>query len=270
MQDNTGTITVSPTLTDIGKRRLLENKFHISKIALSDDGVNYKLTDRSISNPDILVKRSPLLKVWTDSPFQLNNKLILNGEKYTSTINFNPNFIHTEDIKVHPVNMNKMINFPQISSDNDDTKYIKYFLTSNELADSIHDLKVDLREYTNNFDNKVIAVTLSEGRYFNIYTKNGVNSNINFGSAFDNSKRNNIYSKTINIRDGIFYLMYNSRFRRKPLDRLYECSLILMDQDTGQTQKMKLQITSKEAYSEATQGTVTTIEQSEPDPPTIL
>jgi len=142
MQKNSGQLVLQPKLTEIGKKRLLENRFDITKIAVADDGVNYKLINENIIDPELAVKRTPVLSAWKDSSFNMNNKIIVDGKAtYISEKDFDPSINILGDLMtVRPKGMGSEINFPRVLSE-EDTVTVQYFITNNDISKE----KVDLQ-----------------------------------------------------------------------------------------------------------------------------
>ena len=253
MQKNDGTLVLQPTLTEIGKKRLLENRFKISKFALSDDGVNYKLLDDNIIDPELAVKRTPVLSVWKDSSFNLNNKLVHDGDYYLSEKDFNPSTVVLgEPVQVHPNGFGSAINFPRILSE-DGTTTIQYYLTNSDISS----LKKDIEIFFNSsaIQGDFVSATISESKFFDIYLpENSVNIDTlrrkNFDDAFISSDERTLFPKTVNVfanssvqQENKFAVHYKGNFRYDRLDtERYETTITLMEEETGRFQKIKLQI----------------------------
>lgn len=114
MLNNSDLITISSSLTKIGRKRLAEKNFDIKKVAFSDDGVNYALINDNLSDSDILVKRTPMLDVWNKGHLSLKNKIL------SSPIdNPNPNNLDRIQLSIidttQEVVDGKDIKFPTIS-----------------------------------------------------------------------------------------------------------------------------------------------------------
>ena len=45
--DNSGDIILDAVLTDLGRKRMAEGNFNITKFALGDDEINYQLYDKN-------------------------------------------------------------------------------------------------------------------------------------------------------------------------------------------------------------------------------
>lgn len=271
MQNNDGTLLLQPTITSIGKKRLLEDQFRITKFALADDGVNYKLINENIIDPELAVKRTPVLSVWKDSSFNLNNKVFLDDIVYPSENDFNPSISNISESKqVHPKGFGKEINFPRVLKE-EEVITIQFFITGNDIGDETHDLKIyfepsmvegNLHEDGGNRDNlKWLIATLSETRYFDIaVTTNNPNASLlrwkNFDSAFDVNEKRDKFPKTVNVYCGdtveennYFVLHYKGNFLYDHIDAdIYETSINLSSEQSGKTQILKVQIipTSKQ------------------------
>lgn len=135
MQKNSGQLVLQPKLTEIGKKRLLENRFDITKIAVADDGVNYKLINENIIDPELAVKRTPVLSAWKDSSFNMNNKIIVDGKAtYISEKDFDPSInVLGELMTVRPKGMGSEVKFPRVLSE-EDTVTVQYFITNNDIS----------------------------------------------------------------------------------------------------------------------------------------
>jgi hypothetical protein len=79
---NSGDIILDAVLTDTGRYRLAkgDGSFRISKFALSDDEINYKLYSKN--NPsgsayyDLEILQTPILEAFTNNRSSLKSKLI--------------------------------------------------------------------------------------------------------------------------------------------------------------------------------------------------
>jgi len=265
-------LEIFPKLTDIGKKRLLENRFNITKFSMADDGINYKLINKNLHNPTISIERTPLLKTWRDSSFNLQNRLIVNNdESYISEKNFKPKIYYkNEEVFVHPKSFDKQINFPLVI--NQDEKYtIQYYITNNEIARN----KVEIEFTFKNINiNNILNATLSETVYFDIYTSHEKNLKKNFKENLTFSEKKRKFSKSINIDcsddnhiNNSFNIRYKGNFGWSSIDtERYETSIKLMDEKTGQFQIIKLQIIPKESVNDITPLPDVIETTSTPDP----
>ena len=78
--DNSGDIILDAVLTDLGRKRLAEGRFQISKFALGDEEVNYALynaTDtRGSAFYDLNILQTPILEAFTSDQSLMKSKLI--------------------------------------------------------------------------------------------------------------------------------------------------------------------------------------------------
>lgn len=266
MQNNDGTLTLNPTLTEIGKKRLLNDQFKITKFAIADDGVNYKLINENISIPELAVERSPVLSAWKDSSFNLNNKIrLVEGDNlYFSEVDFNPSVTSLDgEVKVFPKGFGKEVNFPRILKTEGNIT-VQFYLTNTQIAKknfrvlfSFSDEVVSGERFTgDNIDqSKILVANLSDSKYFDlVLSDKSPHKNIfqkkNFPEAFETVKGFEKYPKTVNIycgsktlTDNSFMLYYKGNYRYENIDSgAYETMLSLSDEKSGRFQKIKLQI----------------------------
>tara|TARA_Y100000592_G_scaffold96953_1_gene166511 strand:- start:21637 stop:22674 length:1038 start_codon:yes stop_codon:yes gene_type:complete len=78
--DNSGDIILDAVLTDLGRQRLAEGRFQISKFALGDEEINYALYDptdsRGSSHYDLKILQTPILEAFTSDQSLMKSKLI--------------------------------------------------------------------------------------------------------------------------------------------------------------------------------------------------
>ena len=80
--DNSGDIILDATLTEIGRARMAQGGFRISKYALGDDEINYTLYDKT--NPsgsayyDLKILQTPIFEAFTKSSANINYGLLTN------------------------------------------------------------------------------------------------------------------------------------------------------------------------------------------------
>ena len=80
--DNSGDIILDAVLTDAGRRRLArgDGTFNISKFALGDDEINYRLYDPAHTSGsayyDLEILQTPVLEAFTSPGSQLHHKLV--------------------------------------------------------------------------------------------------------------------------------------------------------------------------------------------------
>ena len=102
--DNSGDIILDAVLTDTGRYRLAkgDGSFRISKFALSDDEINYKLYNKN--NPsgsayyDLEILQTPILEAFTNNTSTMNYKLLSiprTNLLYLPIVKINSNFVET-------------------------------------------------------------------------------------------------------------------------------------------------------------------------------
>lgn len=168
MLNNSETITINSTLTKIGKKRLAEKNFDISKVAFSDDGINYTLINDNLSDDDILIKRTPLLDVWKSGHLGMRNKILVNGDVPEDPNNSEKfNILFSESGKKSNNNAEK---FPKLVVNGIGKKSIIY-----EGYDSIELNQKSTNKISFNFDSifdgtspRYLTVTLFDSTYFDI------------------------------------------------------------------------------------------------------
>lgn len=80
--DNSGDIILDAVLTDTGRMRLAkgDGSFRITKFALGDDEINYRLYDKNNSSGsayyDLDIMQTPIFEAFTNNLASLNSKLI--------------------------------------------------------------------------------------------------------------------------------------------------------------------------------------------------
>ena len=76
--DNSGDIILDAVLTDLGRKRLAEGRFNVTKFALSDEEINYQLWDTTqaySSYYDLQILQTPILEAFTSNESLLKSKL---------------------------------------------------------------------------------------------------------------------------------------------------------------------------------------------------
>lgn len=271
MQDNTGDLTISSTLTRLGRKRLSQGNFKITKFAVADDGVNYNLYSTNLPEPDIYITRSPIFSLWKDGassvqskiPIQaidaqyVNYKYKLNVVKPATSVSTqstdentadsNPRYIDTG------VNKNIVYNFvtnPQTKTE-----------ISTEMSMVFQNLP-----FPNGAGNSYISITLHDNKYFDIgvtpvYLRNLQDNFVSQGIYSDFTKRNdmnqilvskssssNSLPKTINlgytdILDINFVLLYKGNYPFKNVGvNSYDTVLSILCEETGLTEDIRLTI----------------------------
>jgi hypothetical protein len=82
--DNSGDIILDAVLTDLGRKRLAEGNFQITKFALGDDEIDYGLYDKNHPSGsayyDLEILQTPVLEAFTNNMSSMKSRLI----SYTS------------------------------------------------------------------------------------------------------------------------------------------------------------------------------------------
>ena len=80
--DNSGDIILDAVLTDAGRMRLAkgDGSFRITKFALGDDEINYRLFDntKSTAERDLQILQTPIFEAFTNNLASLNSRLVTN------------------------------------------------------------------------------------------------------------------------------------------------------------------------------------------------
>ena len=78
--DNSGDIILDAVLTDLGRKRMAEGNFRISKFALGDDEVNYGLYNKNHPSGsayyDLEIIQTPVLESFTNNTSTMNSRLV--------------------------------------------------------------------------------------------------------------------------------------------------------------------------------------------------
>jgi hypothetical protein len=78
--DNSGDIVLDAVLTDLGRSRMAEGSFLISKFALGDEEINYRLFNpsdaRGSSHYDLEILQTPILEAFTSDQSIMKSRLV--------------------------------------------------------------------------------------------------------------------------------------------------------------------------------------------------
>ena len=74
-RDNSGTIIIDAVLTDIGRKRMADGNFRVTKFGLGDDEVDYSLLDIR-DNDYSKVKAQPVFEAFASKPGTINHGLV--------------------------------------------------------------------------------------------------------------------------------------------------------------------------------------------------
>tara|TARA_R110002020_G_scaffold128198_3_gene287417 strand:- start:1223 stop:2164 length:942 start_codon:yes stop_codon:yes gene_type:complete len=78
--DNSGDIILDAVLTDLGRKRLAQGNFQITKFALGDDEIDYGLYDKNHPSGsayyDLEILQSPVLEAFTNNMSSMKSRLI--------------------------------------------------------------------------------------------------------------------------------------------------------------------------------------------------
>lgn len=97
--NNNGDIIMDATLTDLGRRRMADGTFRISKFALGDDEINYGTYDKNHASGsayfDLEILQTPVFEAMTSQNAAINYGLLSitnNNLLYMPTMKINENF----------------------------------------------------------------------------------------------------------------------------------------------------------------------------------
>lgn len=265
MQDNTNPIIIQSSLTRLGRKRLTESRFSITKFAVSDDGINYALINGNLPQPEIYLERMPLFSVWKDGASVVRNKIPMDKPSIPSSVfSYNIQTIKPNSTVLQPNNTNKNESNP-ILAFNTQSKTVEYefvdvlqckTITNTVFRLPYFNLPIASKRNHDNF----ISVTLHDNRYFDIGVEpnyatliaNGSAQNLlarNFQSALTVTESGfSTLPKTINLAttdqiDATFILMYkgNYPFKNIGTDR-FETMLTIFCEESGATEDIRLTI----------------------------
>lgn len=78
--DNSGDIVLDAVLTDLGRKRLAAGQFVVSKFALGDEEINYKLFNpsdaRGSTHYDLEIMQTPILEAFTSDQSIMKSRLV--------------------------------------------------------------------------------------------------------------------------------------------------------------------------------------------------
>lgn len=190
MIDNDGNLVLKGQLTKIGRRRVLENKFDISKFAVSDDDINYRLVNENLVDPYIAIERSLLFNLNMDSNIGLKSKIYRReeGAPRPSLHDFNvstnnqsvPSELYEGDAevisetnfqneRVNPKGFTDEIIFPRTYIG--DYTALRYFIPNATVANQIKDIHIVLpfENLPLRRENSPVSFTLHETKHFDIF-----------------------------------------------------------------------------------------------------
>jgi len=165
-------IKIKPALTDIGKKRLSEGKFDITKATVSDDGVNYRLIDTSFQDPLLQLKRTRLFDVWKDATSIMENKIPRDEEDLIGIgkkikLNFE---VLRDEITINKMGEPNEVDFPNITNTGDGNRFIDFYATSQNEFGEERDIRIEI-PFENNpaiTKRQFLTFTLENCRYFDI------------------------------------------------------------------------------------------------------
>ena len=77
--DNSGDIILDATLTELGRQRMANGTFTISKFAFGDDEINYELYNKNHPSGsayyDLEILQTPVLEAFTNNASSMKTKL---------------------------------------------------------------------------------------------------------------------------------------------------------------------------------------------------
>lgn len=220
--DNSGDIILDAVLTDTGRMRLAkgDGSFRITKFALGDDEINYRLYDKNKSSgeADINIRTTPVFEAFTNNLSSLNSRLVSitrNDLLYMPVMKVNTNI--TQYNTSTDVVQNGFVVIVDNSTDSvfsGQSGLIKAYATSNpgnitidqgidNVAENPNNpIKTDLREtqYLVEFDSRFASIADDTGvakqysyvdddymaaYYFSLNDSNGMITDIGGGSTTD-------------------------------------------------------------------------------------
>jgi len=75
-QNTAGTIILDAVLTDVGRKRMVEGKFDVSKFLLGDDEIDYGLYDSSTGGVQTNIENTPILEAFANEHADINHGLL--------------------------------------------------------------------------------------------------------------------------------------------------------------------------------------------------
>lgn len=251
-------IVVKPALTEIGKKRLAEGRFNITKASVSDDGINYGLIDPSFQDPLVQIKRTKLFDVWKDSSNILKNKIPV--DPYYSrdvsnkiVLNFQP--VQDRSISIAGGSGERSVSVPSIN-ESGNTRRLDFYGTrqlhfDDKIDVQIHAPRIGNPAFTGN--SQFLTYTLDSTKHFTImYGGSSWNpgrdpSQRNNREAFSaDDKSHEDIPKTVNIFNSAphyLILQYKGNFDYERVgENVYSTYLTVFSETTGHFEKIKLSL----------------------------
>lgn len=288
MKDNKGFVELEGRLTSLGKKRVLENNFDISKFAVSDDGVNYRLINENLLDPYIGIERLVLFNKHNDASQHLRNRIPIDKPNAVESALHDFNIKSGTNTRINPIGRNWKISYPQGTTGQED-KY-SYYITDADLANKRHETEMTINYENiplfNQIDVSPISITLHNSKYFDIRLKEEERvpassmwdaKDYNWESSFEDSVDDDYskpthYPKTITMlnmtgRPNTFNLVYRGNFKYEGKNRsdfnsyeefidntkIHKTGLTIRCELTGKYQDIILQIVKTEPKTESSQ-----------------
>ena len=75
-QNTAGTIILDAVLTDVGRKRMVEGKFDVSKFLLGDDEIDYGLYNSTTGGTQTNIERTPIFEAFANEHADINHGLL--------------------------------------------------------------------------------------------------------------------------------------------------------------------------------------------------
>lgn len=286
MKDNKGFVELEGRLTSLGKKRVLENNFDITKFAVSDDGVNYGLINENLLDPYLAIERAVLFNKHNDSNQHLRNRITIDKPTTTGDSIHDFNLKNDTNVRINPIDSFFKANFPQFEGGS--VNRFEYYITDADLANKRHETEMTIENENIPLFNQVIlspiSITLHNSKYFDIRLKEEERiapsslwnaEDYNWESAFEDSvddqySKPSQYPKTITMlnmadRPNKFNLVYRGNFKYEGKSRsdfnsynefednrkMHRTALTIRCEKTGKYQEIMLEIYKTEPKSES-------------------
>jgi hypothetical protein len=155
-QDNSGTIILDAVLTDVGRKRMVQGKFRVSKFLLGDDELDYSVVNTDTANFDG-IQDSPIFEAFAAENADINYGLV----SYPSD-----DVLYVPQLKVNTL-LEESVRLHSSGSDH-------YFISANlETSRKIKSITNTTKYYIENYDfarNKLIVESgIDSASGFTIY-----------------------------------------------------------------------------------------------------
>ena len=189
--DNSGDIILDAVLTDVGRKRMAEGNFSITKFALGDDEIDYSLYNKTHPSGttyfDLEIMQTPVMEAFTQANAGINYGLLTITAAdllYLPVLEINKKSPISNTVKTHS-------NFANV-----------YFV-----ADTTADTTTNLLASTALGDAKYFAVS-NQSSGPAILLEGGLNTTVIKGDSANRTT----YLVNNNLVDNYYYVYYDSRF----------------------------------------------------------